>query len=44
MSEREIASYWRQVIELNRARLVNPHDADLLFTGQIIELPAIAPG
>jgi hypothetical protein len=42
VSEREIGSYWRQVIEVNRSRLVNPNDVDLLFTGQTIELPAIA--
>lgn len=44
VSEREVGSYWRQVVELNRSRLVNPNDADLLFTGQVIELPAVAPG
>ena len=44
VSEREVASYWREVVELNRSRLVNPNDADLLFTGQVIELPAVAPG
>jgi nucleoid-associated protein YgaU len=44
MSEREIASYWRQLVDANRTRLANPHDADLLFTGQVIDLPAIAPG
>jgi hypothetical protein len=41
VSEQEIAPYWRQVVELNRARLVNPSDADLLFTGQTVELPAV---
>jgi hypothetical protein len=44
VSEREVGSYWRQVVEVNRSRLVNPNDADLLFTGQVIELPAVAPG
>jgi hypothetical protein len=44
VNEREVGSYWRRVVELNRSRLVNPDDADLLFTGQEIELPAVAPG
>lgn len=44
VTEREVDPYWRQVIEVNRSRLVNPNDADLLFTGQVLELPAVAPG
>jgi nucleoid-associated protein YgaU len=44
ISEREVGSYWRQLIELNRSRLVDPFDADLLFTGQVLELPTVAPG
>jgi hypothetical protein len=42
VSEREVDSYWREVVELNRSRLVVPSDADLLFVGQAIELPATA--
>jgi hypothetical protein len=44
VSEREVGSYWHQLVERNRSQLVNPYDADLLFTGQVIDLPAVAPG
>lgn len=39
LSDAEIASYWRSVIAANSS-LPNP---DLLFVGQVIELPAVAP-
>jgi hypothetical protein len=44
VSEREVDSYWRQLVEINRSRLANPNDADLLFAGQEIDLPAVTPG
>jgi hypothetical protein len=44
MDERDISSYWREVVEVNRSRLANPADADLLFAGQEIELPAVTAG
>ena len=44
VSERDVAAYWRQVVELNRPVLVNPDDADLLFVDQVIELPAVTSG
>jgi hypothetical protein len=44
VSDREVDSYWRQVVERNRSQLVNPSDVDLLFVGQEIELPAVASG
>ena len=44
VSEREVGTYWRQVIEINRSRLANPADADLLFIGQELELPAVTSG
>jgi hypothetical protein len=44
VSEDEVAPYWRLLVELNRSRLVNPNDADLLYVGQEIELPALASG
>ena len=44
VSERDVGSYWRELIEHNRSRLVNPNDVDLLFTGQVLELPAVASG
>lgn len=44
VTENEVGPYWRQLVERNRPRLVNPSDADLLFAGQVIELPAVASG
>jgi hypothetical protein len=43
-SDEEVATYWRQVVDHNRSRLVNPDDADLLFNGQEIELPPVVSG
>jgi len=37
--ERQIAAYWLRVIELNRARLPEPGDPNLLFPGDAILLP-----
>jgi len=37
----EIDGYWRLVVELNRASLLAPHDPDLVYTGQVIELPPL---
>jgi nucleoid-associated protein YgaU len=37
-SDEEIATYWRQIVAANA--LPNP---DLLFVGQVIELPAVTP-
>lgn len=41
VTDQQVTPYWRQMIELNRSRLANPDDADLLFTGQTVELPAV---
>jgi hypothetical protein len=41
VSDREVAAYWRQVMELNRRNLVDPDNPDLLRPGQIITLPPI---
>lgn len=38
-TEREVAAYWLQVIELNRAKLPDPRDPGLLFPGDVIALP-----
>jgi len=35
----EVDSYWRAVIDLNRESLIDPDNPDLVFTGQVIELP-----
>jgi hypothetical protein len=40
VSDQEVDAYWRQLIDVNRSRLVNPTDIDLLFTGQALALPA----
>ncbi|MEY2420841.1 MAG: resuscitation-promoting factor RpfA [Acidimicrobiaceae bacterium] len=44
VSEHEVAAYWRELVEVNRSQLMNPDDADLLFTGQVVQLPAVAAG
>jgi hypothetical protein len=35
----EVAEYWLQLIEANRAVLAHPEDPDLLFPGQVLRLP-----
>jgi nucleoid-associated protein YgaU len=35
----ETAGYWRRLVETNQGRLADPSNPDLLFTGQVIELP-----
>lgn len=39
----EVARYWLAVVDANRASLVVPEDADLVFAGQSIALPPVAP-
>lgn len=41
--EREIVDYWRQLVERNRAELVDPSDPDLIYPGQVLELPDPPP-
>lgn len=38
-SDAEIDPYWRAVVEINRENLEDPDNPDLLFSGQVIELP-----
>ena len=40
-TDREIDPYWRSLIALNRHQLVDPRDPDLLYVGQVIDLPPI---
>jgi hypothetical protein len=40
-SEREVAPYWRLVVERNRAGLPNPGDPDLVFPGEVVHLPPV---
>lgn len=37
--DREIATYWQELIETNRDRLADPDNPDLLFPGQVVQLP-----
>lgn len=39
-----ILRYWQRLIELNRDRLANPDDPDLIFIDQVLELPAVDAG
>ena len=39
----EITDYWHHLVDTNRDRLAPPHDPDLIYPGQLFELPAI-PG
>ena len=41
VDEREVDTYWRRLVELNRSRLFDANEPDLLFTGQLIELPVV---
>jgi LysM domain len=38
-TDAEIAPYWRRLIEHNRSRLHDPREPDLIFVGQVFELP-----
>ena len=39
LSDAEIARYWRALMAANADRLVEPGNPDLLFPGQVLELP-----
>lgn len=39
----ETTTYWTQMVEANRSRLADPDNADLLFPGQVIEVPTPPP-
>jgi hypothetical protein len=40
-SEKEVTEYWRELVRTNQQTLTNPSNPDLLFAGQIIELPPV---
>ena len=40
-AEREVAPYWRLLVDLNRSSLPNPADPDLVFPGEVIRLPPV---
>ncbi len=43
VTESEVATYWKQLIEANSERLVDPGNPDLLFPGQVLTLPEVPP-
>jgi nucleoid-associated protein YgaU len=38
-TDTETAVYWRQLIDTNRDRLQPPYDPDLIYPGQVLQLP-----
>jgi uncharacterized protein (DUF2236 family) len=42
--EEAIAAYWWQVVTLNRPRLPDPADIDLLYPGDVVALPPLPEG
>jgi nucleoid-associated protein YgaU len=43
VDDAQVGAYWRQLIDTNRDRLADPHNPDLIFPGQVVELPPV-PG
>lgn len=39
MDERRVRSYWRKLIAVNRSRLADPDNPDLILPGQVFRLP-----
>lgn len=39
-TDAEIVPYWRQLVEVNRPRLVDQSNPDLIYPGQVFDLPA----
>jgi hypothetical protein len=39
VANHEIDGYWRRLVALNRESLIDPDNPDLVFSGQVIELP-----
>jgi nucleoid-associated protein YgaU len=39
-SEAEVAAYWRRLVDANRGRLHDADNADLVFPGQVFDLPS----
>ncbi|MFN0092377.1 MAG: hypothetical protein ACKVWR_19265 [Acidimicrobiales bacterium] len=42
-TEAEVGRYWRELVDRNRGRLVDPAETDLLLVGQELELPPAPP-
>jgi hypothetical protein len=43
VTDAEVAVYWGRVVAMNRPRLKDPRNADLIFVGQIMLLPPTRP-
>lgn len=43
VSDNEIAPYWQSVIEANEDNLLPPEDPDLIYPGQILDVPPVGP-
>ena len=43
-TDAEVVPYWRELIERNRHRLVDPTNADYVLAGQVFELPDVPVG
>lgn len=42
-TDREVVPYWRELIDLNRDRLVDPAAPDYVYAGQVFVLPPFGP-
>lgn len=42
-SDAQIAPYWVRVVEANRHHLADPHNPDLVFPGQVMDVPPPPP-
>ncbi|MBV9951968.1 MAG: hypothetical protein JO291_08455 [Acidimicrobiia bacterium] len=38
-TDREVAPYWRSLVDVNRSRLADPANPDLIFSQQVLEVP-----
>jgi hypothetical protein len=38
-----VLAYWDRLVALNRSRLVDPSNADLIYAGQVFILPPTPP-
>ena len=40
-TDAELTPYWAQVVDSNTDRLLPPHDPDMIYPGQVVELPTV---
>jgi hypothetical protein len=38
-TEAEVQPHWMQVVDINRNKLVDPDNPDLIFAGQVFDMP-----